>query len=102
MNIARYIASSETIVVRIKRMLSKGMSNNWREKAAINKNVCITREPGVPIQLVILVDFFSSQLFISIKLFWCPREESNSYFILRTDLFYPLNYEGDISLVSIH
>ncbi len=26
--------------------------------------------------------------------FWCPREESNLYFILRTDLFYPLNYGG--------
>src|SRR3989344_4063425 len=24
----------------------------------------------------------------------CPREESNSHFILRTDLFCPLNYEG--------
>ena len=26
----------------------------------------------------------------------CPRRESNPHFILRTDLFYPLNYEGDL------
>lgn len=25
----------------------------------------------------------------------CPREESNFHFVLRTDLFYPLNYGGD-------
>ena len=24
----------------------------------------------------------------------CPREELNFHFILRTDRFYPLNYEG--------
>jgi hypothetical protein len=25
---------------------------------------------------------------------WCPRRESNPHLILRTDLLYPLSYEG--------
>lgn len=29
---------------------------------------------------------------------WCPRRELNPHRILRTDLFYPLNYEGKRSL----
>ena len=33
--------------------------------------------------------------------FWCPRRESNSHFILRTDLFYPLNYGGLLSNILI-
>jgi hypothetical protein len=31
----------------------------------------------------------------------CPREELNSHFVLRTDLFYPLNYEGIITIYNI-
>ena len=39
---------------------------------------------------------FSTLAFARRK-FVCPREESNSHFILRTDLFYPLNYEGKLT-----
>lgn len=31
---------------------------------------------------------------VLISKIWCPREELNLHFILRTDLFYPLNYRG--------
>src|SRR3989338_6173319 len=30
----------------------------------------------------------------------CPRRESTSHFLLRTELFYPLNYEGFLVRVS--
>ena len=46
-------------------------SKTWLRPAPIRKNLVQTR-------------FF----------YGCPRQESNLHLILRTDLFYPLNYEG--------
>src|SRR3989344_6393465 len=32
---------------------------------------------------------------------WCPRQESNLDFLVRTEEFYPLNYEGRLLLYDI-
>lgn len=39
-----------------------------------------------------VADFYSS--FFYIVLSWCPRQELNLHLLLRTEMFYPLNYEG--------
>ena len=37
---------------------------------------------------------YLSKIFLEHFFSLCPREESDLYLILRTDLFYPLNYRG--------